>query len=327
MGFCKSLFAQSQNLIADPGFELYDSCADYICQFDTGWCSLIGSVDLYTYCDLNSDWGFENERMIPSNNAGYQFPFSGNHYVGFAVYAQSFNNVFELPAIVLNDRLIKNRKYIFEFYLSLADSNWYGSKNISVCFYNSSKLAYLPQITFGPEINMPLFREIFRPQWIYSGPYLNDKENWMKINGFFIADGTEEYMAIGNFLGDEFLDTIFTPPVSYAYIYGSNDYYYKSVYYYLDNVSLWEDTTYIGIEQPDFEQSKVFISENGLNIYLSNHASPLSIEIYDATGRQVFTTPITQRESHFPMPQLSQGVYSYGLVYKDRIVKRGKLVF
>jgi hypothetical protein len=168
IGFCNCLFAQGENLIADPGFELYDSCVDNICQNDSGWCTLVGSVDLYTYCDLDSVWGWTNERMIPNNILGYQYPYLGKHYSGFLNYHYLANNIFELPSIKLPRPIEKDKRYVFEFYLSLADSVWYGSRNIGVCFYNSSKLTYLSQITAGPEINMSLFDKYF----LHNGPIL-----------------------------------------------------------------------------------------------------------------------------------------------------------
>jgi len=327
--------AQMPNLIPNPDFELKDSCDNTFNGITLpDWFTLIGSVDLYSPCDTECNYnGYLYTGYCtnyPSNNIGYQEDaFSGQHYGGFLTYLTGNNvwkNAQEFPRAMLQKKLTANHKYNFEFYISLADSVWYATRSLSVLFCSNSKCGEIVQCSQpGQDFNFQLFHALFVPQWNYDGPYLNDKQGWTRISGNYIA---EENMIIGNFCGDECgSDTLRVSPFSLTKNLFYDLYLYKGSYYYLDNVSLWEDTTYIGIDQPDFEQSKVFISENGLNIFLSNHASPLSIEIYDATGRQVFTTPITQRESHFPMPQLTQGVYSYGLVYKDRIVKRGKVVF
>jgi len=326
----QGLLAQFQNLVPNPSFESFPSCSEAFCGND--WCDLKGSVDVLTFCDTPSFYwngyiymGYINN--APQNWNGYQTPHSGNNYAGFAVYGCPFTNAMEIPQVKLQTKLQNNCRYFFEFYLSLSDSSWYGSKNIGVCFYDSLKLANSAQI-FNGGFNMSLFEATFQPQWIYSGPYLNDKSNWSKIAGSFISNGTEEYMAIGNFCGDNCLDTIITSPISNKPTFGNPGCpFYKIVYYYIDDISLFKDTTYIGIEEPDYFQSQFFVSDDNLNVNLSNNSFPSIFVLFDATGRQVFTKVLEQRENRLMMPPLSQGVYSYGLIYKGKVMKHGKFVF
>jgi hypothetical protein len=324
------------NLISDFDFELKDSCDETFSDSESYWSSFLGSVDLFSPCDSHCNYnGYIYTGYCanyPNNWAGYQQDIDqGLHFGGFVTYLTGndlWNNTQEYPRATLKNRLTANHKYNFELYVSLADSFWYATRSLSVLFCSNSKCGEIVQCSQpGQEFNYPLFRTLFVPQWNYDGPYLNDKQGWTKISGSYIADGTEENMIIGNFCGDECgSDTLLVSPFSLTKNLFYDLYLYKGSYYYFDNVSLWEDTTYIGIEQPVFEQSKVFISENRINVFLSNNASPLSLELFDATGRQVYSVSLIQRESHFPTPQLSQGVYAYSLIYKGRVMKQGKVV-
>lgn len=54
--------------------------------------------------------------------------------------------------------------------------------------------------------------------------------NWVLLQGSFIADSNYTFMTIGRFFDDLNTDTIYNPPA------------YSAAYYYIDNVSVTEDT-------------------------------------------------------------------------------------
>lgn len=65
----------------------------------------------------------------------------------------------------------------------------------------------------------------------FTNPILDDTINWVNINGIYKANGTENYIVIGNFFNDEDTDTLNM----------GNDTYPAS-YYFLDDVSVEEIT-------------------------------------------------------------------------------------
>jgi hypothetical protein len=145
----------------------------------------------------------------------------------------------------LNAPLEEGKKYMVEFYLSLFDSARFAGRNIGIHFSvgmpvdvswtASVKTAHLLSLT---------------PQVRYEGDFLTDKEGWMPIVGSFIAQGGEKYITIGNFDGYANSDTLNLYEGGVIDGFGLyNTDYWEVAYYFIDDVSVVEDTSYhVGIE-------------------------------------------------------------------------------
>jgi hypothetical protein len=107
-------------------------------------------------------------------------------------------------------------------FISLVDTSTIACNDMGMAFtsaiptgpFGQTLSSIMPQIANDPATNP-----------------LTDKINWMEIKGSFIANGTEEYITIGNFKHSVQSDTInlnFNTP------------YVHESYYYIDDVSLYE---------------------------------------------------------------------------------------
>lgn len=182
----------AQNLVIDPSFEASEKCPRYLSNFNhdlESWSTPTrGTTDYFNSC---------SERMgVPNNFNGFQRSKSGNGYAGFYVYAP--DDYREYIQAQLTQTLVKGKKYIASFYLSLAEGSDYALGDLGVLFserklnvatdknLSRTKLAKIrDQAVYLVEIDHPDF-------------YSNSKK-WIKVSTEIVARGNENFMTIGNF--------------------------------------------------------------------------------------------------------------------------------
>ncbi|MFO0002556.1 MAG: hypothetical protein ACK559_15615, partial [bacterium] len=130
------------------------------------------------------------------NKWGYQEPRTGNGYVGLQTY-WSVQSYAGYCSIKLQNKL-KNSKYCVSFFVSLGDTFPTYCNNISAYFSN-----LIPTVTqlWSFQLSPQVENDIVNNQ-------LFDKLNWTEVKGSFIANGTEEYITIGNFKTNLLSDTV-----------------------------------------------------------------------------------------------------------------------
>jgi len=205
------------NLVANPSFELIYSCPNAGSQIDTaiGWSIFKNgggnTPDLYAECCTNNI-----QCEVPFNSGGFQFPKSGKNYVGIMAAWSSRPNIGrEYIQSKLNKKLKSGEEYCVKYYCNLSDIS---------SAYIKSLGAYLDSGNIST--SSPYGLPAVIPQ-VYSQQSLIDSLNWMKIEGFFVATGIEEYISIGNFFSDSFSGLEFLgSPTNWM------------SYYYIDDVSV-----------------------------------------------------------------------------------------
>jgi len=318
--FCwaESISAQ-QNLVPNPSFEEYIICPSGDCSTNIdnfpaiSWYNSGGSPDYYNICgtgcwNLYTAWG---------GGGGAQ---EGYAYIGLIVRGNTitFPNVREYIQAKLSSSLTMGHKYNCSFWVMLSDSGRYATKNIGVFF---SKDTIIPIL--GNEIMLA------NPQIRYQDSlYLNEKEKWQKIVNSFIAEGGENYICIGNF------DKDIEMQVSYLEGNGVIDtttYWQNRIYYFIDNVSIIEDTSYhpIGIEEELIKRIQVNYSNGQLQteglLFQNNNTA---IELYSLSGSKIVALPLKKgnEKQNVNLDGLANGVYLYALKLNNEVVKRGKIL-
>lgn len=216
-----SAFSFSQvNLVINPSFEIVDTCPTIYGQVPLayGWDTLRNgggcTPDLYNSCDTSA-FGYYG---VPINLKGYQYAKSGECYAGlFSFYAAP--DVREYMQGTLLDILQENKTYCIKMNVNLSNDSKYSIKTLGILVddgsaHTSSYFCDLPGIT---------------PQ-IVSNLQLMDTLNWMKIEGNYFANGTEEYITIGNFFPDSLSNPILTNSQGAG----------VAAYYYFDDISVIE---------------------------------------------------------------------------------------
>lgn len=195
------LFGQ-QNLVPNPGFELFSECPTgyaQICKadpwfqpvkcFDNGVCNC-GSSDFFHSCTTNSTID------IPTNIVGFQNGNLGDGYIGGAqlgVFNLDISR--ECFEVGLIDSLQNGKRYCVSWYSSLADIARFGCNRIGAHFSADT----LFQGGWGEFI--PVIPQI-------ENLAINiDTLNWSLFHQSFIAQGGEKFMTVGNFRPGYMIDT------------------------------------------------------------------------------------------------------------------------
>jgi hypothetical protein len=219
---CKNEIFSQPNLIFNPSFEQLDTCLGGFNALSNiqnfGWYSY-STADIYTDCALSDFY-------VPNNIWGIQNPATGNNYAGIQTYCTNIifcpNDFKEYLTGQILISLKQGRTYCGSMFISLIDTSTIACNDMGMAFTSA-----IPTGPFGQTLSNIV------PQ-ISNNPFTNpltDKINWMELKGSFIANGTEEYITIGNFKHSVQSDTInlnFNTP------------YVHESYYYIDDVSLYE---------------------------------------------------------------------------------------
>lgn len=209
------------NLVPNGGFETHTFCPNGSSEVysATPW-DQYESADYFDTCATN------NYYDVPTNWFGFQYPHSGEAYVGLATFLNTGNMNFNYREFVyapLNDTLEPGKHYCVKFYVNVADSSRFFCSNIGVHFSQTisdpvtwTGSSYIISDTADVENN--------------SLNLLNDSINWILVSGDYIAEGGEQYIIIGNFDTDS--NCVWQDTQNGSTFYGT--------YLYLDDISLFE---------------------------------------------------------------------------------------
>ena len=229
---CVPCRAQLNN-VRNPDFEEYTYCPSAFDQIEAArfWnaSDSMGSVGLKgncrpEYCNVCGT----SVASVPDGGAYNQYPRSGNGMVA----AMLFSDEAPPPAVpyyvyrdYLQGRLFKKLKagvsYCVTFYVSLGEGAGYAHDKIGAYLDDGS-------IDTVSICSKPI--TFVTPQ-VYSTSIILDTANWTKIEGSFIANGTERFITIGNFFSKSATSYVVT---NYLFLFEHHS------YYTIDDVSVIE---------------------------------------------------------------------------------------
>jgi len=211
---CSTIQAQV-NLVRNPSFEQYNNCPHYPHEVlysdywtgivDTGWSPDI-SIDsfitvpagycfptYYNACDDTTD-DPSSFCTLPSNQSFYHYPRTGNALMGGRMYYDYSDTTFtfgwqQYIQGRLYSTLIAGQSYCVTFYVSNIPQSGYAINHIG---------AYLDNGTVDTTTDCGKEQTEYTPQ-IVDTAIIYDTVNWTKIQGSFIANGTESFITLGNF--------------------------------------------------------------------------------------------------------------------------------
>lgn len=291
------------NIVPNPGYE------DTIhCPLGYGDLSAVnfwyspnqGSPDYFHACNTGGVG-------VPNNDFGYQSARTGNGYAGWAVSFDSIDlNAREYLQVQLTSALTAGKKYIVTAYLAKADSVPLVLKEIGIAL-SISPIGN----TTGTTIN-------FTPQILYS-QFVTDTVIWTEISQSIIAVGGEKYLTIGYFKDNNTSDSmsIFQGSINYR----------NQAYYYVDDVSVIEDTS-TGINEIPLEQGVKINSNNGIVSISGNIPTEMKIEIYDILGQLISNKIIFPFSSCFiNLSKQSNGLFFLKLNSNSKVIIKKIFIF
>jgi hypothetical protein len=247
------------NLVPNGSFEEYSECPEpsSAIYMANHWINPTGySPDYFNSC-AQSNQGYS----VPTNIYGGQEAKTGNAYAGI-ITAIEGSNLREYIQVELANDLVQSKKYCVSFYVSIADNSKFASNDLGALFLETSfnqpnlieNIEIIPQIANNSTSNS-----------------LANKTEWIEITGYFIANGGEKYLVIGNFKNELSTDTT----------HFNDNSSYRS-YHYIDDVSV------ILCDESSVNENE----SNLVSIYPNPVSSSLNIDLKNADIEEVFIVDI-----------------------------------
>lgn len=299
------------NLVPNPSFEVYTSCPTGASQISlaTPWQGVTtNSTDYWNSCAVMG-----SGISVPSDGGGgFQFARTGSAYAGIWAYMGCYYYR-EYMQVKLDSVLELDSCYYVEFYCNLYNQSYYGINKMAAALSNTA----ISSTISGPGSTL-----VFTPQ-IVSNQFIIDTLNWVKVSGYYKANGGEQYITIGNFDTCTNTDTLGIGS-------GSAD-----AYYLIDDVTVKKvvgcDTT-LGVHEisnagPLFD---LYPNPNNGNMVLKyslKSSDKAEMRIYDITGKLINKLLLNTSTNQMIINEdLLNGIYFYQIIVNDKIVKSDKLV-
>lgn len=269
------------NISGQGGDEIYSM---------TDWFPAGKSPDYLNSCATN-------EASSPLSGFGYQYPRTGDAYVGFFTIINSLSglNYREYLGVQLKQSLIIGTTYYFKGYISAAFGGpqhiRYFSNNIgiklSTMYFEASQNELLPSNSSTGNIDT-----IF-----------TDTTNWVPFQFSFTADSAYNYLYIGNFYDDLLTDSIRVPGFQFA----------QGAYYFVDDLCLSTDSNYcetlLSVYINNQDAFLVYPNPSNQYIFFKNVKFAQTIHLYDLLGRELFTYYLKKEDSSLNISNLPAGNY------------------
>ncbi len=197
-----SSFAQAQNLVPNPSFELYNACPTELKKgnhYLKNWTQPTdGTIDYYNRCSQSCG--------VPLNPMGHQDPKSGDGYIGLMLYNDKNRGYIQVE---LKEPLVALTNYTVEFSVCLSEKSKYAIGNIATYFTVQKIVSKTENVFETYEYiksngDLGLSTGLCKPQFKNgTSNFISDYSYWTTITGTFRAKGGERYLTIGNFATTE----------------------------------------------------------------------------------------------------------------------------
>ena len=232
-----------ENLVKNGGFEDFSHCPNdqnrmRVVPFWT--VPFWGTPDFFSRCASQTNAKDEIIAGVPKNMWGEQQPHKGDSYIGiFATYEK--NDLYgEYVQGNLKTPLVKGTEYYVEYWVSCADKFNRASNGFSAYF---SRVFNRTNSAHDGEFHAHVVNSV--------DTIIQDKKNWVKFSGRYVAKGGERYIMVGNFLDRKKIR--FSRKLNERI----RDHSYAT-YYYLDDVLV---TTYRDYSKENTAKKKIGIDK------------------------------------------------------------------
>jgi gliding motility-associated-like protein len=293
-------FSAQENLVPNSSFEEYLTCPNietpyhFIDRATHWYMPTKGTSDYFNSCSVDLTPNGELAFSVPQNYAGYQQARTGFAYAGYYSNAskEEENYAYEYISVKLIKPLEKGKLYILSYFVSLAEYTFDSAyplqyQNHSAAHFSIDSLAFntnnilqqIPQVVSDKNI------------------FLADSVGWQNVQGYYIADGDEQYITIGCFAKFSELEFNYVDEIT-----GMN----VIAYYFVDDVSLIET---------DLVIPNVFTpNQDDVNDFFEIPLSNFDYKVLNRWGNLVFDSKIMNTkiwDGTYNGRECKEGVYFY----------------
>jgi hypothetical protein len=211
-------FSKAQvNMVRNGSFERHDTCPNDLdeVKYALGWMSLDSTWSppdwahsvwgVPEYCNVCA--GASSSCGAPASGLFYQYPRTGNGMIQVQMYHDGHSEQDrDYLQGHLGRTLTAGQSYCVTFYVVQEDGSSININNIG---------AYLDDGSIDTTLNPGFVQTLYTPQ-VLETAVISDTLNWTKIQGSFIANGTERLITIGNFADTAHTTHIIQPWLSSA---------------------------------------------------------------------------------------------------------------
>ena len=290
--------ARGQNLVPNGSFENFSQCPFTSNQiyFAIGWFQphkYPGSVSVNQSSSsdyFNSCYPLGSGPGIPNNGVGFQYPKTGNAFIGISLYSYYSNeNAYrEYAEVMLNQELISGKKYNLKYFVTMANISLFSITKFDAYFSNDSLLYTSPDFYKIP----------VSPQIQYSGR-IDDTLNWVEVSGSYTAVGGERFLTLGNFQEGYLCDSLRTNVTTFVCC---------SAYYYIDDVSLEEDTL-TGIQEINRIDFNLYPNPATNKIRISTAQKITGVKVLNLYSKPVLLLNPSSNQTEIDLDELANGIY------------------
>ena len=272
------------NFVLNPSFEKLDTCSvpGFLIP-PVYWDTLrAGGGGFPQICSL---CGPDNLTVPTTGGKSYQMARTGNNYTYFGVWTAAtispgYTHERSYIQNELSGTLKQGHTYCVTFYTSLMNESKYSITEIGA-YLDDGSIATIP---WGVCTQSPQVKSLV-------GVLMTDTLGWMKVQGSFVANGSEKYLTLGNFKTTA-ATTRSIMPTSPTFTYQRN-----LADYYFDDVSVidMDLPAYAGGTKTYFAGDSVFIGrarEVGLDDACTWYKLPNLILAYDSAKAGIWVQPV-----------------------------------
>jgi hypothetical protein len=217
-------FSIGQNLIGNFDFENHNQCPPNVAvgggsymNFADGWETLYPSSDYFHVCGSNG-------AAVPNCWYGYQMPYSGQAFAGFMAFQSAYPDSREGIITELLDTMQIGVTYYCSFKIN------YSGFASSACNRIGMKFSTYPE-NYPPISPIPYILPNYAH--VYTDAVIDETEDWVHVQGSFVADSAYTFVGISNFFDNAHTTTS-----------GSGS---GIMYYYIDDVCVSQHPEDCGI--------------------------------------------------------------------------------
>ncbi len=299
----------AQNLVPNPSFEDTVSCPYDLTLIDyaQGWSSYRITPDYFNACCQNPMAG------VPRNEWGYQFPASGNAYIGIETWAAGFGpNLMEIAGCQLSTPLVIGTKYYLSMKVCRTEKNIIATNNIGISFST---------VPYNQTDTVP----INNTSAIKASSIITDTTNWVLVKGTFVADSAYDYVMVGNFYDDQHTDTVSIPTdtTNLGWLLFEAIYYVDDVCVSLDSSTCFDWNVVETFSNSDFN---IYPNPASNKIYFNNNTqNEFDCSLINMLGELVGTYPSISANS-IDVSTIPEGIYLLQLKFRNQLIQKKQII-